>query len=101
MKRAFQPAPSSSEQPEGDRHISDQLVQVGDVLPARLLAPDMQRIFRISRARFYALAARGKFDRFELKPTIGRRAWSGALVMTYLRGEAGSSRFTLGKKGAA
>lgn len=66
----------------------------GEPLPARLLANDLMRLFGIQHARFYQLLAEGKFDRFEIRPTIGRRAWSGRLVSAYLDGNvAGSSRF--------
>jgi hypothetical protein len=62
-------------------------IKVGDVLPARLTADDMQRIFQIRRARFYRLAQLGHFKRFELDPPIGRLAYSGKLVMDYLNGD--------------
>lgn len=54
-------------------------------LPARLTATDMMRIFQIHKSRFFKLAKQGRFDRFELTPTIGRRAWSGVLVADYLQ----------------
>lgn len=75
-------------------------LRVGEPLPARLFAADLMRIFNIKQARFYELLKLGRFDRFELRPTIGRRAWSGKLVMAYLNAEGGSSRFSFGKKTA-
>lgn len=52
-------------------------------LPSRMLPQDMMRAFHVKQARFYALVQQGKFDRFELRPRIGRRAWSGRLVQEY------------------
>lgn len=68
-------------------------LRVGDPLPARLLPEDMQRLFGIGPSRFYALVAAGRFDRFEIRPTIGRRAWSGKLVTAYFDQSGSSSRF--------
>lgn len=68
-------------------------LRVGGHLPRRLTAADMMQIFQVGRSRFYALVDQGKFDRFELRPRIGRMAWSGELVEKYLDCEKGSSRF--------
>ena len=57
---------------------------VGTRLPLRLTAQQMMQIFAIEKSHFYALVAAGEFDHFELKPRLGRRAWSGALVQQYL-----------------
>lgn len=72
--------------------------QVGDVLPRRMCARDMCRAFPVDghpmdRSTFYAHERAGKFERFELKPQIGAKAWSGTLVARYLDCEAGASRF--------
>lgn len=61
--------------------------QVGETLPIRMSADDMQRAFRFGHTRFYALVDAGHFDRFEILPRIGNRAWSGVLVARYLAGE--------------
>lgn len=72
---------------------------VGDPMPARLLAEDLMWLFNIRSARFYQLHAQGRLDRFELRPLIGRRAWSGKLVAAHFEANVlGSSRFL---KGAA
>jgi len=62
--------------------------QVGEPLPVRLSPEDMQRIFRLGHSRFYLLLNAGHFDRFEIVPRIGNRAWSGEKVARYLAGEA-------------
>lgn len=67
--------------------------QVGQALPLRLTAGDMCRVFNIRHARFAVLVKAGHFDRFEILPTIGKRAWSGVKVSKYLAGEVESSRF--------
>jgi hypothetical protein len=73
-------------------------LSVGGHLPRRLTAKHMMQIFEVKQARFYQLTAQGKFDRFELRPRVGRMAWSGALVEKYLDCEAGSSRFVTTSK---
>ena len=61
---------------------------VGEVLQQRLERDDLMRIFNLkSLSYFYELRNAGKFDRFVLKPRIGRVAWSGKLVQAYLAGE--------------
>lgn len=90
MKHRLQASDAVVEESLG---AADTRYRVGDPLPARLLATDLMRIFGIKHARFYELLAAGRFDRFELKPTIGRRAWSGRLVQAHLDGEGRSSRF--------
>lgn len=70
-------------------------MRAGDALPARLYAEDMMRIFNLKKSRFYELAKRGRFERFEQRPAIGRPSWSGALVQKYLDGEGSSSRFVV------
>lgn len=80
----LQSAPSPVEQPHSDREIvTRQRYRVGDVLPARLFAADLMWLFDIKAARFYELKQAGRFDRFQLKPTVGRVAWSGAKVAAY------------------
>lgn len=99
MKNPLESCASTSEQPLRDDHVSDEprdVLRVGDPLPARLTSRDLMRIFEIKPSQFYNLQAQGKFDRFELRPTIGRRAWSGKLVQKFLDGEP-SSRFNLSK----
>lgn len=93
MKRQLETATADPQQAERD---SDPVVRVGDPLPARLLAADMQRIFAIKKTAYYALLKRGRFDRFELLPRIGnQRAFSGKLVQAYLNAEGRSSRFVV------
>lgn len=72
---------------------------VGGHLPRRLTARHMMQIFNVGTSRFYGLVAQGRFDRFEIRPRVGRMAWSGALVEKYLDCEAGSSRFISTSKG--
>lgn len=68
--------------------------QAGDPIPARLYAADLMWLFAIRSAWFYQLRKVGRFDRFELRPTIGRRCWSGKLVAAYFEANVlGSTRF--------
>lgn len=62
-------------------HVLDRL---SDRYPARLFACHLMAIFGLHKSRFYQLEPAGRFARFELKPTIGRKAWSRALVQDYL-----------------
>lgn len=56
-------------------------------LPRRLSGRDMCALFGITHSTFYRWVAAGRFDWAELKPKIGARAWAGALVEQYLRGD--------------
>lgn len=71
-------APEPSTRPV---HVLDRL---SDRYPPRLFAEHLMDIFGIHKSRFYELEPAGRFHRFELKPTIGRKAWSRALVQDYL-----------------
>lgn len=71
--------------------VGDRPFQITDSYPDLMTPADMQRAFRISSGTFYTLLGRSVFDRFEIKPAIGRRAWSGALVADYIR-SGGSAR---------
>jgi hypothetical protein len=73
--------------------------RVGDAYPDVMTPEEMQQAFRIKRAKFYQLVKRGIFDRFEIKPRIGHRAWSGALVAEHIR-SAGRSAFVFGRRRA-
>lgn len=86
MKHALQMSDALEEQPA---RTSDAASGVADLagFPLRLSAEHMQRIFGYQKSRFYELLERGCFDVFELRPTIGHRAWSRELVARYLRGE--------------
>jgi hypothetical protein len=66
---------------------------VGDPLPIRMSPEDMQRAFRFGHTRFYQLVDAGHFDRFEILPRIGNRAWSGERVARYLAGETRTHSF--------
>ncbi len=90
MTARFESIEPSTEAGADRNQRSDRLA---DRYPPRLLSTHLMRIFGVHKSRFYQLLLAGKFDRFELKPTIGRRAWSRTLVQRYLDGEAGSSRF--------
>lgn len=68
-------------------------LKVGETLPARLLPIDLMQLFGIKPSRFYQLLAQGRFDRFELKPTIGRRAFSGKLLQAYFEQDSRLARF--------
>lgn len=86
------------EQPQGDGEIVPRPFQVGESLPRRMSVMDMCRAFPVDgktmdRSTFHKHQRAGKFDRFELRPKIGARAWSGVLVQRYLDCEAGASRF--------
>jgi hypothetical protein len=70
---------------------------VGEPLPQRLTARDMQRVFGLKSSRFYALVKAGAFTHFEIQPQIGPRTWSGERVMRYLRGD-GAGRPVFGRK---
>jgi hypothetical protein len=83
--------------PTRDGARRDSRIKVGEALAARLNAQDLMDIFRIKQSQFYKLRKAGRFDRFELRPTIGRRAWRGKLVLAFLNAEGGSSRFNLSK----
>ncbi len=89
----LQALPSSGEQAERTTDPTHRVFQVGDPLPKRMASADMLRAFGVKRSHFANLVAQGKFDRFELLPRIGRRAWSGVLVERYLSCESGASRF--------
>lgn len=52
--------------------------------PVKLSGRDMRLIFGFSESAFYRQLAAGAFDRFELKPRIGPRAWSRTKVQRYL-----------------
>lgn len=61
--------------------------RIGDPLPQRMTAKDMQAAFDLKAPRFYELVRAGAFNAFELKPIIGRRCWSGEKVQRYFAGE--------------
>jgi hypothetical protein len=86
VRKTLQAVEALADAREGVDEPREQL-RVGEPLPARCLPEDMMRIFGIKAARFYALQAAGKFDRFEIRPRIGRRAWSGRKIQRYLDGE--------------
>lgn len=86
-QRHLQPVPASTQQSQGDADLPHVLFHVGDVLPARLVAADLMRLFELKKSQFYALVAAGRFDRFELKPQIGTKAWSGARLQAYFEGQ--------------
>lgn len=80
-----------SREPEQDTRpveVADRPFTISEPLPKRLTVTDMQRAFRVKSSTFYALLAQGKFDRFEILPRIGKRAWSGAKVNRYLENES-------------
>ena len=97
--QALQASPADSQVGERPVDVTARSLQVGDRLPARLRASDMCRIFEIGSSRFYVLVNAGRFDHFELRPRIGRRAWSGALVEKYLACEPGASRWSFAPVG--
>lgn len=91
-------AAMESQDGRGAFHVLERPFQITDSYPDVMTPADMQRAFRIGETRFYALLKRGVFDRFEIRPPIGRRAWSGALVANYLR--AGGLARGFGRKRA-
>lgn len=72
---------------------------VGEELPSRLSPLDMQAIFEVKAARFYELLAAGKFDRFEHKPVIGHRTFSGKKLRAYLDQDGAFERATWQPRG--
>lgn len=103
-ERALQSSDAPIEEPARDTHAADRIFQVGDVLPRSMGVAAMCKAFAINgrpmdRSTFHRHERAGKFERFELRPQIGRKAWSGTLVARYLDCEAGASRFvTAGRK---
>jgi hypothetical protein len=73
-------------------------LQVGEPLPARMAPADMQQAFDLGHTRFQALVNAGHFDRFEILPRIGNRAWSGEKVARYLAGERPDDGRVWGRK---
>lgn len=97
-EQSLQREPSHAEQPHGDEQVVARPFQVGDILPRRMCITDMCRAFPVNgqpmdRSTFHGHERAGKFERFELRPQVGAKAWSGTLVARYLDCEAGASRF--------
>lgn len=66
-------------------HDGDQPTdRLSDRYPARLTSAHLMAIFSLRKSRFYQLENAKQFRRFELRPAIGRTAWSRALVQAYL-----------------
>jgi hypothetical protein len=96
--RALTSACPQPEQAHGDTQIVARPFQVGEQLPRRLSVGEMCRAFPVDghpmdRSTFHRHERAGKFERFELRPKVGAKAWSGTLVARYLDCEAGASRF--------
>lgn len=80
------------QQGPGAVHVADRVVDLSQ-FPLRMHAADLMRVFEIKHARFYQLLKVGKFDRFEITPRIGHRAFSRTLVQRYLDGEVTDRKF--------
>ena len=66
-----------------------------------LLAPaDLMEIFGIKASQYTRLHKAGAFDGFKVKPAIGRRCFSGALVLRYVHGKPLGYASTFGKRRA-
>lgn len=91
VDRALEAEAPETEQPRRHAHIPEAPFQIGDELPLRLTVRQMCRVFAISPSQFHRLERQGKFSRFELKPRIGKKAWSGKLLSAYLNGEKRSA----------
>jgi hypothetical protein len=79
--------------------ITTPTVRVGDVLPRVCGVTEMCAIFGLTPSGFHRRERKGYYERFELKPKIGPKRWSGTLLKRYLDCEAGASRFvTAGRK---
>jgi hypothetical protein len=53
-----------------------------------LLGPtEMGRIWRVGKSQFHRLNQQGAFDQFKVRPAIGPKCYSAALVKRYLTGE--------------
>lgn len=104
IEQPLKPSTSSTQEPDGHDDIAVRPFEVGEQLPRRMSVRDMCRAFPIDghpmdRSTFHRHERAGKFERFELRPQIGAKAWSGTLVARYLDCEAGASRFvTAGRK---
>jgi hypothetical protein len=81
MKQALEMPDLDTEDVARPPHVIGRLA---DRYPPRLTTFHLMEIFEIKRSWFSELLRRGKFDRFLLRPTIGRRAWSRELVQRYL-----------------
>lgn len=65
---------------------ADQVLQVGESIPAVCLVADLCRIFQIrSRSTFHRRERAGEFRKFELKGG-GKHEWSGYRIATFLTG---------------
>lgn len=60
---------------------------VASLLDSSLTASDLMRVFDLKRGAFYKWLAVGRFDRFEIKPRIGKRLFSAKKVQAHLDGE--------------
>lgn len=97
-QRALEPSPAHPQQADRRDDVVLRPFQVGDVLPRRMSVRDMCRAFPVDghpmdRSTFHRNERAGKFERFELRPQIGAKAWSGTVVARYLDCEAAASRF--------
>ena len=98
IKQPSQPSPAPAQEAQGDREAVARVFQVGEQLPRRMSVGDMCRAFPVDghpmdRSTFHRHERAGKFERFEILPRIGAKAWSGTLIARYLDCEAGASRF--------
>lgn len=56
---------------------------------AALLGPtEIAAIWRVTKSQFHRLNAQGAFDAFKVKPAIGPKCFSAALVKRYVEGDA-------------
>ncbi len=96
LAKSLQSIPQAPEvQPQQHPGPADVLGRVTDLsqFPLRLGAEDMQRIFEIRKSAFYKFRKLGKFDRMEILPRLGARAWSRALVQEHLDGAVTRRKF--------
>lgn len=88
MKRGLQPVESVAVTGDEGSESSDQSRQPDlDRLPDVLYAADLARIYRVSISRIYALASEGAFTFCEIKPRLGRQAYSRDRIRQHVRGE--------------
>ena len=91
-------AAAAPEQSDGGEHAplrQRERLRVGEHLPAALTREELMELLGLRKSRFYVLQQQGVFDRWRLRPALGRRVYSGALVERWLKCEDGASRFAL------
>lgn len=95
LQNAFEPAATGAEQADRDANVAHRAL---DTYPERLFAHDMAAIYRVSLNQFYRLNAAGAFLFAEMRPRVGRMAWSRERVQQHFAGSL--TGLTLSRKRA-